>query len=170
MQTIAEMITAAQERQAKQQTELEAQREESRQKAMARLRSHLNELFGDLPAMLDISVGHREYDSVYATFSYQNKTYHLSEGRPSWYLTRIEERTEDDDRKLPHQDFYAHYHNGVASNQDNFLLALAELSECPDTPRRPAGVAYETPEPTIEERLVKALRAFIQAEAPNTEY
>lgn len=172
MQTIAEMIAAAQERRAKQIADLEAQKRERRQEALDHFRGRLNDFFGELSAMFDMSVRSGQYDDTeHACFTYQERPYRLGYGRNYWYLTRLEERAEGDDRELPHTEVYASYHNSVRDNQDNFLLALVELSECPDTPRRPAVVAYETPEPTIEERLVEVLRDFIRAEVPNnTEY
>jgi hypothetical protein len=167
MTTITEMITAAQERRAKQIADVDARRKQEQQEGLANFRSHLNELFGELPALFDMTVECNGYDSFIVSFSYQGRPYRMSEGRNAWYLRRIEKRDQDDERELPNLDFYAHYHNGERDNQDNFLLALIELSERPDTPRRAATKETKAPEPTLEERLVETLREFIRTEAPN---
>lgn len=95
---------------------------------------------------------------------YDDRPYHLSGGQYCWHLTRMDERDEDDERELPSTEVYASYRNDLTANQDALLLALIDLSKRPDTPVRKLIEHKPAPEPTLEERLVSALREFIRVE------
>lgn len=149
MQAINTMILSAQARRQVAEQAIQKQREERRQDTMAQFRADLNDLFGPLVDMLDMAIQTGEYDdSAYAMFGYESRLYRLSRGRYNWYLVRRDTRLEDDDRELPSSEVYASYHNGLQSNQDALLLALAGLADQPEAPPPPAR--KDEPIPPVE--------------------
>lgn len=163
---IETLIKAAQDRDAKAAAEREATARQARAKSVDTFHEQIDHLFGDLPTILNMSVElpdlHERAST--ATFTFRNRLYSLSNrsSGDTWILIRLDERAEDDERRLPCDTLHPHhridYRDG---NIHQFLIALATLDAEPDAEPRPsytAGISHQT----TAERLAEALTDFIR--------
>lgn len=177
MQTITEMIAAAQERQEKQAQAHRQEQAERNEQALRRAIDRTREIFGaEILELLGVRFERSEYGAPHILFHYQGVEYSMREHNEACVFTiiRLDPRDEDDERPRPRDNFYFQWRE-QEDNRDRLLLTLVELAAAPEIPPMARQERQErqeelAPPPTIEERLVEALRALIRAEVPNSTY
>lgn len=171
MNTIETLISEARERQIAQTNAWRARKEQDALNAAERLHDDFCRVFGeDLSALLNASADCEIDSSAHIRFAYQGRDYSLRvssyEGVAEWYLTRLDPRADDDERRRPSVSF-TEYRRDEQHNRDALLLALSDLDQEPNVPW---PVRDATPEPAprvmneFEANLLDALRQYLQSE------
>jgi hypothetical protein len=165
---IETLISDAKARQAARTNEYRAEQQERAARAAADLEQTFAVTFGaNLFAAL---YAHARADidaSARITFNHGAYSYSLrhifNEYSFYWQLTRLDPRDDDDERRLPSVSI-SETRGEIATNIDAFVLALDDLDSEPETPRRACQLASTPPPPTVEQRLISALREIVQQE------
>jgi len=138
--------------------------------SVERFHDDLERVFGDLASVLDMTV---EQPTAYyndcrtARFVFRNRPYSLtSHNGEGWSITRLDQRGEDDERRLPSESFTAFWRTEYRDhNRQNLLIALVELDATPEAAPITLRTEIKPEEPRQmtwgEQHLLDALAKFI---------